>query len=355
SKISSIFDIPINEKLKKTWNFNFPIEEKDWKIGLIIGASGSGKTTLAKHIFNEENYHHSFEWGDSAFVEYFDKNISIEKIIETLNKVGFSSPPSWVLPFEKLSNGQKFRTEIARILLSNRELTIIDEFTSVIDRNVARISCMAISKFIKKTENKKIVAVSCHYDVEEYLQPDWVFDVNTLEFKWGCLRRPEFKFTVYKCDKKAWKLFEGYHYLSSSLNNAAQCFVMFLDDLVPIAFSSYIHQQHPHVKNMKREHRTVVLPDYQGIGLGNMMSNFVAEYVTSIKCKYSSTTSHPALIFSRLKDKNWVLSKAPKILNRAQGKEKKSNSIGRVTATFLYKNNNNKKEVCNDTEKRPEG
>lgn len=58
---------------------------------------------------------------------------------------------------------------------------------------------------------------------------------------------------------------------------------------------------------MKRGHRTVVLPDYQGVGIGSILSNFIAEYYVKQGFRYSSVTSNPAFINHRKNNKNWAL------------------------------------------------
>ena len=62
------------------------------------------------------------------------------------------------------------------------ELFVFDEFTSVVDRNVAKVGSFAMQKAIRKT-NKKFIAVSCHDDIEDWLLPDWVFDTNSMTFR----------------------------------------------------------------------------------------------------------------------------------------------------------------------------
>lgn len=334
AKVVGMFDVPVSEKLEKTWNINMPIEEKPWKLGLIVGSSGAGKTTIAKKIFGEENYHSGFEWpNDISFLEGFDRELNANEITKALNHVGFSSPPSWLLPFSALSNGQKFRAEIARILLDKKQLTVIDEFTSVIDRTVAKIGCAAISKLIKKME-KKIVAVSCHYDIKEWLEPDWIYDVNDNTFIWGSLRRPEITIEIFECHYKAWELFKNHHYLTGEISHAAKCFIAFYEK-EPVAFSSYIHFVHPKKKKTKREHRTVVLPDYQGIGIGNELSNFVGDYCKKNGFNFISTTSHPNMIFSRLKNPKWKMTRKPSVIGANKNMHIKSSS-GRLTASFEY-------------------
>ena len=60
-------------------------------------------------------------------------------------------------------------------------LSVFDEFTSVVDREIAKVSAYAISKAVRRSK-KKFIAVTCHYDVVDWLEPDWVFCTDTMEF-----------------------------------------------------------------------------------------------------------------------------------------------------------------------------
>ena len=42
-------------------------------------------------------------------------------------------------------------------------------------------------------------------------------------------------------------------------------------------FFSIWHSPHPKVKNIKKVHRLVILPDYQGIGIGGILLNSIAD------------------------------------------------------------------------------
>lgn len=75
------------------------------------------------------------------------------------------------------------RCDLARAILSEKELFVFDEFTSVVDRNVAKIGSLAMQKAIRQSDNKKqFIAVTCHFDVIEWLQPDWIFNTNDMTF-----------------------------------------------------------------------------------------------------------------------------------------------------------------------------
>lgn len=172
------FDLQSNQIEERfTGNIELPTE---WKIGLIVGKSGSGKTTIAKHLF-PECYITNFNYSHESILDDMPENVSMELITKTFNSVGFSSPPSWLKSYSVLSNGEKMRTDIARAILEENKLIVFDEFTSVIDRQVAKIGSFAIQKAIRKSD-KQFIAVSCHYDIEDWVLPDWVFNTNDMSF-----------------------------------------------------------------------------------------------------------------------------------------------------------------------------
>jgi ABC-type Mn2+/Zn2+ transport system ATPase subunit len=172
------FDIDKSE-ISEEFNIDFEFPN-DWNIGVIVGGSGTGKSTIAKELFEID----SFEFGSGAIIDEIKTDKDINEIINVFNKVGFSSPPSWLKPFNVLSNGQKMRIELAQAILSNKEIVCFDEFTSVVDRQVAKMASFCVQKYIRKN-GKKFVAVACHYDILDWLEPDWVLDTSTMTFIQG--------------------------------------------------------------------------------------------------------------------------------------------------------------------------
>lgn len=169
ARVLSDFDM---DKSKGDVHFKGEIEiPEDWSVGLIYGASGTGKTTLVKELFPDAVVD-EFSWGGS-FLDDFQKDIPFDEISKTLYAVGMGSVPSWVRPFHVLSNGEKMRVTLARGLLE-RDFFVFDEFTSVVDRQVAKVCSLAVSRYCKK-HKKKFLAVSCHKDVVEWLEPDFTF------------------------------------------------------------------------------------------------------------------------------------------------------------------------------------
>ena len=176
------FDLQ-SEHIKEEFKGEIPIENLKWNIGIIVGASGTGRSTIAKELFSE-NYIKQFSYNKDNILDDMPENCSNEEIFKIFNIVGFNSPPSWAKPYQVLSTGEQMRCDIARAILENKQLIVFDEFTSVVDRTVAQIGSFAISKTIRQL-NKKFIAVTCHKDILDWLQPDWIFDTDTMSFYQG--------------------------------------------------------------------------------------------------------------------------------------------------------------------------
>ena len=327
----------ITEQFKGEINLN-----TDWKIGLIVGKSGTGKTTIAKQLF-PNSYITSYEYTKETILDDMPKECSVDEITKAFNSVGFSSPPSWLKPYSVLSNGQKMRVDLARAILEENKMFVFDEFTSVVDRNVAKIGSYAIQKAIRKTD-KQFIAVGCHYDVEDWLMPDWVFNTDTMtfqSFEEQKKNRPEIKFNIYKAkDKSIWKMFAKHHYLSHSHNNAAHVYLATINDEIA-GFLSVLHLPHPHVKNIKKVHRLVILPDYQGAGFGIKFLEEIGKIYKKEKYRYSIVTSAPSLINALKKSNEWNCNHFGRLIAKTgilHGKNNKnSNSKHRITASFELK------------------
>jgi len=338
-KVKGMFDVEM-DSVKKEFDVNIPIESMIWNIGLIVGASGTGKTTIAKRLFEGYKLFSGYEWSNNAIVDDFPAHLTAKKITESLSKVGFSSPPDWLKPFSVLSNGQKMRAELSRLILEESEPVLYDEFTSVVDRNVAKIGSAAIQKFIRK-ENKQFIAISCHYDIQEWLEPDWIYDVNTHEFSRRSLRRPDIEVNIRKATSQEWVQFMEFHYLSHNHNNAAHRYIAEING-DSVAWCSVLHFPHPKVKNMKRIHRIVVKPDFQGIGLGRLFLNQIASKYKRNNMRVRIITGSPAFISSLRGDNNWAMTSSPARMHKCGNKKTYNNisaksSANRITATFEYK------------------
>lgn len=342
SSVIGTFDLQnstITEEFKG--EINFP---ENWQIGLIVGNSGTGKTTIAKELFPDE-YITSFDYKADSVLDDMPERKTVTEITKAFNSVGFSSPPSWLKPYAVLSNGEKMRVDLARAILTEDPLFVFDEFTSVVDRNVAKIGSFAMQKAIRKTD-KKFIAVGCHFDVADWLMPDWIFNTNDMtfqSFEGQKKNKPEWSIKIYetKAKQQFWKMFRKYHYLSHSHNNAARVFIMTFNDEI-CGFCSVLPFPHPKKKGFWKEHRTVILPDYQGIGIGHFLSNSVAEILKSEGKGYISTSSNPAFINSRKRDSKWIVTRIGRASKGSgtgkihNSRKRGSTSASRITVSFQY-------------------
>lgn len=179
SSVLNAFDLSIDKVCEK-FKGNINIEDKDWNVGLIVGSSGSGKSTIAKELF-KDGYIFEQNYSESSVIDDMPKEKSVKEITKAFTSVGFASPPSWLKPYSVLSNGEKMRCDLAKSILEEKEIVVFDEFTSVVNREVAKTGSFAIQKAIRKM-NKKFVAVACHSDIIEWLEPDWIYNTDEQRF-----------------------------------------------------------------------------------------------------------------------------------------------------------------------------
>lgn len=336
-QLGAMFDCPIQGKITQNWEGEFPFDAQPFNVGLIVGHSGCGKSSVLRDQFGHEQM---LEWKRKSVIDDFPECRTITEISEICSAVGFNTIPSWCKPFHVLSNGEQFRVTMARKLIEATpdQPIIVDEFTSVVDRQVAKITSHCVQKYVRK-HGLKFVAASCHDDIIDWLQPDWIFYPATMKFERRLpRRRPEINITISKVDISAWELFKKFHYMSADLHRAAQCFCLFVDGK-PAAFTGVIHFPHPKVKDIKRCSRLVTLPDYQGLGLAHILNDYIAAAHASVGLRFRVYPAHPHLIASYHASKKWELKKEAGVMNTPNSK---TSGIGvgtfgdRPCATFEY-------------------
>lgn len=307
-QVASMFDVPPSEKCQLSWKADVPIETFDWNVGLIVGPSGSGKSTIAKSLFSEPA---PLTWGGASVIDDFDPALSVQAITEACASVGFNTVPAWLRPYAVLSNGEKFRVEVARrILQASADPIVIDEFTSVVDRQVAQVGSHAVQKYVRKA-GRRFVAVACHYDIIEWLQPDWILEAATLSFQRRLLQpRPKLDVRIGRVPYGAWRLFAPFHYMSAALHPGAKCFGLWANGTLA-AFAGSLHRPHPTVNDVTGISRLVTLPDWQGLGLAMCLVDELGAAYKGISRRLHTYPAHPALIRNFDRSPRWRLTKAP--------------------------------------------
>lgn len=345
-QLEGLFDVAPGQRSTNRWTVELPIDEGEpWQIGLVVGPSGSGKSTLAREAF-ADCFAESYIWPDDrAVVDGFPEELGIKDVTTALSSVGFSSPPAWLRPFRCLSNGEQFRATLARAVVDPRPRILVDEFTSVVDRTVAQIGSVAVAKAVRRVPGKQFVAVTCHDDVEAWLCPDWIVEMPAGTFARRSLRRPSIELEICRVHHSAWNTFKHHHYLTATLHKAAKCFCAFYRGR-PVAFDAWL----PFVGRLKdgrkamRGSRTVCLPDFQGVGIGNALFTHIAAVWKTLGYRAFSCTAHPAEIRSRMRSDKWVMTRKPSRSPRDSSAKKDkqwkslaaSRSFHRLTASFEY-------------------
>jgi len=292
-----------------------PQVPKTYGIGLIVGPSGSGKSLLLQHFGTPERL---TWWCDKSIAAHFN---SPQEAHEKLAAAGLNSVPTWLKPYHVLSTGEAFRADLARRLRSG---AVIDEYTSVVDRKVAETTSIALRRYVDRAQLTNITIATCHFDIIRQLEPDWIFNtVNGALSTRGRVPRPRIFIHVHRCTWRTWPLFRNHHYLSHALHKQAQCFLGLWNGS-PVVFTAVLAFPHPRFKKAFREHRTVVLPDYQGAGIGTQFSDAIAQLYIDHGCRYYSRTSHPRMGEYRNRSPLW---KATRTNRRRQTNQNTDTSI----------------------------
>jgi len=94
--------------------------------------------------------------------------------------------------------------------------------------------------------------------------------------------------------------------MNTSLHKGSKSFIGYIDES-PVCFFSVLHFPHPKVKNFKRGHRLVVLPDYQGLSIGHVFSSRIAQKFKDDGFRFRITSSTKALFYQRSRDPKWAV------------------------------------------------
>lgn len=311
ARVQSLFNAESGQAFDLDADLN--IEDDGWSVGVIVGPSGSGKTSLGRRVLGEDALWDGGQWPtDAPIVDAIAPGGDFDSVTAALGAVGLGSVPSWLRPYHVLSNGEKFRAELARIVAEEPDRVVIDEFTSVVDRQIAKIGALAFQKAWRRTKGKAVL-LSCHYDVLDWLEPDWIFDTSTGVFERAdagrrLRRRPKIELDIRQVDGSYWPIFEPHHYLKLPRMVACRYFVGFVDDepVIHVGIAPRLNT------GGIRGCRMVTMPEWQGAGLGMRFLNFLMErevtgegpFGDRVKAGYFHT-SHPGLNAALRRDRRW--------------------------------------------------
>ena len=164
----------------------------------------------------------------------------------------------------------------------------------------------------------------------------------------GEFNRPAISLEIYRVGNKdkarVWDVFRKYHYLNTSLHPAAEQYIGIVNNEL-VCHTGII--QFPMRKGWKRVHRLVVLPDYQGIGIGMKFINAVSRMVGSRGLRVNLTTTTPSIVHALARSNEWNLVRQGRVTEDLTNFTKYYGDIGigtgrctsrkRVTYSFNHK------------------
>src|SRR4030042_5083908 len=170
--VAEAFGLGIDEEHR------FKVLDVELKIGMgdivyVTGDSGSGKSVLLRAL-KEDLGAEALDLTDvdidldEPLIETVGKNI--EEGLDLLSKVGLSDAFLFLRSFSELSDGQKYRYKIAKLLESKAQFWILDEFAATLDRDTAKIVAYNLQKCAKQ-QGKAVLAATTHTDLFQDLEP----------------------------------------------------------------------------------------------------------------------------------------------------------------------------------------
>lgn len=315
-EISDAFGVGIDETHKHIIVENLTIP--DFNILYLTGMSGSGKSSLLNEFKKE------YDFIEPKFNEESDDPIidtignDLNEALYLLNLVGLGEAFLYVKPYKILSDGQKYRFKIAKLIESNQKVWCIDEFCSFLDRTTASIVSYNIQKIARKLDRKVIVATA-HNDLQQFLQADYVFDFCmgeglVIEKNTNEIINPFLNdIKIEEGNISDYKKLGKYHYKNTEARFIKHIFkMMYKDILVGIAVYAmpkqqlvgrnvyfnkrYINEKGvPILTDVNRDiltgSRYIIHPMFRGIGLGVELVKLTAPLVDKPYIEIVSTMS----------------------------------------------------------------
>jgi len=166
--VAEAFGLGIDEDQRHILYDNVQLKITPTDIVYITGESGSGKSTLLKTLEKDItqsmhqtaiNIAHIQPDPEKPLIDTVGK--TFEEGLELLSRVGLNDAFLFVRRYNQLSDGQKYRYRLAKLLESKRQYWIMDEFCATLDRDTAKIVAYNIQKLARQ-ENKAVIAATTH-------------------------------------------------------------------------------------------------------------------------------------------------------------------------------------------------
>lgn len=353
-RVLSAMDKTAEEAVRTTIEFDEPPSlDEPWLVGAIVGTSGSGKTTAARTCFPNAIWEPP-TWDERAIVDNLAAD-SFEEASSALVSVGMNAQTRWLRPYSALSQGERFRCDLAQALLTTRgEPTVVDEYAATVDRATRTAASIALRKALDSGRfRKRVVAIAHEWDEVRYLEPDWTLDMRTGTLTRGRLRRGPIRLEARECQRVLWDRFKTFHYLTGSLNRASRCFACVVErfgaddgtdagteddprEPTIAAFAAILQSEGR--RGRKRVHRLVVLPEFQGIGIGGAFLDSLGKLCADSGQTLEIVTGAAAFVRRLERSSLWKRTRVYPHgrTQRHKGGQEERGSFGRAIVSFVY-------------------
>jgi ABC-type ATPase with predicted acetyltransferase domain len=170
--VAEAFGLGIDDAQKfKVLDAELKISPND--VVYITGDSGSGKSVLLRAIRADlggeaVDLSEVAVDADKPLIETV--GATVEEGLELLSKVGLNDAFLFLRTYNQLSDGQKYRYRIAKLIESGKQWWLMDEFAACLDRDTAKIIAFNLQK-IARQQGKAVVVATTHGDLFRDLAP----------------------------------------------------------------------------------------------------------------------------------------------------------------------------------------
>jgi len=291
--VAEAFGLGISDYQKHVLYDDVELKIGSEDIVYLTGDSGSGKSVLLNAIIRDLNPQEATRMSDvkvdseKPLIDTVGK--SVKEGLKLLSKVGLNDAFLFVRRYSQLSDGQKYRYRLAKLIESGAQWWIMDEFCATLDRETAKIVAFNVQKLARRL-GKAVVAATTHTDLFEDLAPSvhihkrFGKEINVKYYpnrlRTQCSLLDEM--TVEEGSYEDWKSIAGFHYRSHRIAFMQKIFVLKRGDRVcgAVVYVSPMsaapcRNRVLKIENMKelnkkltRVARVVVHPKYRTIGAG---------------------------------------------------------------------------------------
>ena len=173
-EVAEAFGLGISDYQKHVLYDNVELEIGPKDIVYLTGDSGSGKSVLLKAIVADLNPQEAVKLSDvkiDAEKPLIDTvGTSVDEGLKLLSKVGLNDAFLFVRRYSQLSDGQKYRYRLAKLIESGAQWWIMDEFCATLDRETAKIVAYNVQKLARNL-GKAVIVATTHTDLFDDLAP----------------------------------------------------------------------------------------------------------------------------------------------------------------------------------------